>query len=130
METFGERMRRLRQQREMSLDDLARKTGISKAYLWKLERKPDANPSIEIARTIAKALGTTVATLVPTDETSEADSPEIPESLAEAKGRFKMSEQDVLDLAGISFRGQHPMTAEEWGLLYLQLKQMVDGGDG
>lgn len=129
METFGDRLRRLRTQKGLSLDELAAATGISKAYLWKLERKPDVNPSIEIAQKLAEALGTTVGTLVPSAD-SKAQMPEIPESLSAAKKRFKMTDQEVRDLAGIRFRGGHPMTAEEWGLLYLQLKQIVKGEDG
>ncbi|MCP4654832.1 MAG: helix-turn-helix transcriptional regulator [bacterium] len=128
METFGDRLRRLRTQKGLSLDELAAATGISKAYLWKLERKPDVNPSIEIAQKLAAALGTTVGTLVPAAAGRDTGRSEIPESLKEAKRLFRMSEQDVQDLADIRFRGGHPMTSEEWGLLYLQLKQIVEGG--
>lgn len=99
-------------------------------YLWKLERKPDANPSIEITQKIAEALGTTVGMLVSPAETKGAKPQEIPESLLAASEKFDMSEKDVQDLAGIRFRGGHPMTAEEWGLLYFQLKQIVKGKDG
>jgi len=128
METFGERLRRLRTQKGLSLDELAGATGISKAYLWKLERKPDVNPSIEITQKLAAALGSTVGTLVPGVGGRDTATSEIPASLKDAQRRFKMSEQDVQDLAAIRFRGGHPMTSEEWGLLYLQLKQIVEGG--
>ena len=132
METFGDRLRRLRVQKGLSLDELATSTGISKAYLWKLERKPDANPSIEIAQKLAAALGTTVGTLVSPSADSDAKVPmlEVPESLTAAKAQFAMTDQEVRDLAGIRFRGGHPMTTEEWGLLYLQLKQIVKGEAG
>lgn len=130
METFGDRLRKLRTQKGLSLDELAAATGISKAYLWKLERKPDANPSIEITQKIAEALGTTVGVLVSSAEANGGKSQEIPESLLAAKAKFGIEEKDVQDLAGIRFRGGHPMTAEQWGLLYFQLKQIIKGKDG
>lgn len=125
METFGERLRKFRTQKGLSLDELAAETGISKAYLWKLERKPNANPSIDVAQRLAVGLGTTVGALVPGEERTSSGM-EVPSSLQRAREQYGMSDRDVRDLAAISFRGRHPMTSEEWGLLYLQLRQMVE----
>jgi len=125
METFGERLRKFREQKGLSLDELAAETGISKAYLWKLERKPDTNPSIELVQRLAAGLETTVSALVPSESGPKTDI-EIPPGLQRARERYSMSDEDVQDLAAISFRGRHPMTAEEWGLIYLQLQQIVE----
>lgn len=123
-ETFGERLRRLREQRGLSLDELAARTEISKAYLWKLEKKPDSNPSIDIAQKLAEALGTTLGKLA--EAPTLAGATEIPESLRKAADRFNIAEADLSDLARISFRGARPTTEQEWGLLYLQLRQLMD----
>ncbi|MFL6197762.1 MAG: helix-turn-helix domain-containing protein [Thermoanaerobaculia bacterium] len=129
METFGERLRRLRAEKGLSLDELASRTGISKAYLWKLEKKPDANPSVEVAQRIAAALETTVADLL-SSETEKGQVPiEIPEGLREAQGRFAMSDQDVAELASIRFRGKQPKRPDDWGILYIHLKNSTKLGN-
>lgn len=45
-ESFGGRLRRLREGRGLSLDGLAARSGLSKGYLWRLETGADPNPSI------------------------------------------------------------------------------------
>lgn len=52
---LGQRIRKLREERGLSLDQLANKTGVSRAYLWKLEMKP-CNPSVGILQSLAEAL--------------------------------------------------------------------------
>ena len=128
METFGERLRRLRTQRTLSLDDLAGRTGISKAYLWRLETNPDVNPSVDVAQKIATALEVTIgALLVSSEPTAAAGYVDIPPTLRAAQVTFNIPEEDVLDLANIRFRGGQPITAEDWALLYLQLKRTTTG---
>jgi transcriptional regulator with XRE-family HTH domain len=128
--TLGERLRWLRQKRRMSLDQLASAAGISRAYLWKLERKPDANPSIELLDKLAKALGVPPAELLGAIATQRGGDPALPEELVRCKDDYGLSESDARDLAQISFRGRRPTTAEEWYLLYLQLKQMLGDESG
>lgn len=127
MENFGERLRRLRTQRSLSLDELAGKTGVSKAYLWRLETNPDVNPSVEVAQKLAEGLGASVAALVASSTAVAAGDVEIPPTLREAQGTFGMTDQDLVDLARIRFRGAQPVSAEDWGLLYLQLKKTFGG---
>jgi transcriptional regulator with XRE-family HTH domain len=63
METsFGERIRELRQARDMSLRELARETEIVPAYLSDIELGKRF-PSDEVLRKLAKLLGTTVEDL-------------------------------------------------------------------
>lgn len=56
LEQVGQRIRDRRQVLEMTLDDLAAKTGLSKSFLSQVERAI-ARPSIESLSTIATALG-------------------------------------------------------------------------
>jgi transcriptional regulator with XRE-family HTH domain len=125
METFGERLRKLRTQRGLSLDELAAKTGLSKAYLWRLETNPDVNPSIEVAQRLAAGLEVTIGALVAEPSTGPEGDVEIPPTLKQAQQTFSIPAQDLTDLARIRFRGAQPMTAEDWGLLYLQLKKTL-----
>jgi transcriptional regulator with XRE-family HTH domain len=60
---IGEKIRQLRTERKFSLDALAKAAGISKSYLWELERDDAANPTMEIISKIAKELDTTAEAL-------------------------------------------------------------------
>jgi transcriptional regulator with XRE-family HTH domain len=128
--TFGERLRWLREQRKMSLDQLASKAEISRAYLWKLEKKPDANPSIDLVEKLAEGLGVAPAELLD-DQTPNGESKQsIPQALQELRDRRGLKQQEVEDLARIRFRGRRPTTADDWELIYLQLKKILGGQDG
>ena len=77
------------------------KGAVSCSARWKLERKPDANPSIEITQKLAEALGTTVGTLLIPSPDHKTPAPETPESLRVAKKqfKFKMTDQEVRRVA-------------------------------
>jgi transcriptional regulator with XRE-family HTH domain len=126
METFGDRLRRYRIAKGLSLDELAASTGLSKAYLWKLEKKPDVNPSVDVAQKLAVAVGTTLAELISASLEGEPHGvARIPPSLLVCKEHYKLNDNDVYDLSRIRFRGAHPTDADGWYLLYLQLKRIV-----
>lgn len=127
---FGQRLRNLRKKRGLSLDDLAAKAGVSRAYLWKLEKKPDSNPSLELIAKLAEGLGTTVGRLLPgiVDYAAEGDV-EVPSSLAECQAKYTLPLQDVQDLARINFRGGHPLKPDDWYQLYLTLNRAVGERD-
>ncbi|MCZ7596268.1 MAG: helix-turn-helix domain-containing protein [Hyphomicrobium sp.] len=55
-QAFGEKLRRMRTARRLTLDELAAKIGSTKAYVWQLENKPNARPSAELLLKIADAL--------------------------------------------------------------------------
>ena len=56
---LGDKIRRLRQAVPYSLDRLAEETEISKSYLWELENRDTANPTLEIVTKLAAKLGVT-----------------------------------------------------------------------
>ncbi len=57
--TFGERVRELRQAKGLTQRDLAKKAGISYAYVSKLETGSMSPPRHKVIRTLAKILGAT-----------------------------------------------------------------------
>jgi transcriptional regulator with XRE-family HTH domain len=73
---MGERLRSLRKERGLTLDQLAQMSGSSKSYVWDLESK--ALPGLgRKALRIAAALGTTVDFLIGTPiNTTEDIAPE------------------------------------------------------
>lgn len=124
--TFGQRLRDLREQRDLSLDDLAAEAGVSRAYLWRLEKKPDSNPSLELIEKLAEGLGTTVGRLLPGVVEAGVDQDvAIPPSLVACKAQYGLTPGDVQDLARINFRGGHPLEPDDWYQLYLTLNRAV-----
>jgi len=124
---LAENLRKFREKAGLSLDQVATKADISKAYLWELERDTEGakKPSAVVLMRIAKALSTTLAGLLSLPSVQTADGPrEIPAALAELRDRLKrqgneLTESDLKDLAMTRFRGSQPQTADEWHQLYL-----------
>lgn len=65
---FGARIKELRTEQRLTLDQLAAATSSSKSYIWELENKNPPRPSAEKLSAIAKALGTTVDYLFGADD--------------------------------------------------------------
>ncbi len=65
--TFGDKIRKLRQNKGYTLEKLAELTQSSKSYIWELENKNPPRPSAEKLGAIAKTLGVTVDYLMGSD---------------------------------------------------------------
>ncbi|MGJ7919133.1 helix-turn-helix domain-containing protein [Neobacillus sp. LXY-4] len=57
---IGDRVKRLRQEKKMSLTELADHAGVAKSYLSSLERNLQSNPSIQFLEKIANVLGVSI----------------------------------------------------------------------
>lgn len=53
---IGERVKRLRKEKSITLSELAERANISKSYLSNIERNINQNPSIQIIKKIADVL--------------------------------------------------------------------------
>ncbi len=60
---LGLRLKRLRENKQMSVKDLAQAVGVSRSFIYQLERD-EVSPSYSTLRSMAGALGTAVSTLV------------------------------------------------------------------
>jgi transcriptional regulator with XRE-family HTH domain len=78
MPTLGEKLRRARDKKGYSLDDLAKLSGSSKSYLWELENRPDRRPSAEKLTEIARHLDLTTEYLL--DDKAEFDDAQLKEA--------------------------------------------------
>lgn len=67
--TLGEKIRKLRKKKGLSLDKLAELTSSSKSYIWELENKAPPRPSAEKLAKIAEKLDTTIEYLLDEGET-------------------------------------------------------------
>lgn len=62
--TLGEKIRKLRKERGLTLDKLAELSESSKSYIWELENKNPPRPSAEKLVKIAEKLETTIEYLL------------------------------------------------------------------
>jgi transcriptional regulator with XRE-family HTH domain len=122
----GARIRRFREEKDISLNALAAETKISKSYLWSLENDPTATrPSGDTLYKIAQALGVTMSALLGRrllTETSTA----VPKGLQELADELSLPESDVRMLATIQFRGDRPQTKERWRYIYNAIRTSKD----
>lgn len=70
---LGEKIRKLRQEKRLSLDQLAAQAETSKSYLWELENRDTANPTLDKVNKIAEVLGVTSEFLFDNKETSPSE---------------------------------------------------------
>ena len=132
-ETLGQRVRALRQKQKLSLNDLARLSGVSKGYLSQVERSLTVRPSAFTIFSIAEALGTTVGELFEgrREGAVEAASDfEVPETLREFAEEADLPPTDVNMLAAIRFRGAQPREKEDWRYLYESIRRSIRGPGG
>lgn len=67
---LGERLRKLRTERKLTLEKLAELAQCSKSYLWELENRPATRPAAEKIIAIAKVLDVTAEYLLGDPDTS------------------------------------------------------------
>ena len=125
--SLSERIRDRRQKAGLTLDQLAKKAGISKTYLWELESDEagDKKPSADVLLKIAKALSATLADLMGLPSVKVASgSVDLSPSLLEFRERMEkldqaLTNEELEELAAMRFRGGQPKTADDWHALYL-----------
>ena len=124
---LGPKIRAIREARGWSSGELARRSGISRAYLWQLETGGKDKPSIEIIEKLAQTLEVSVSEFSDAEEPAEADADSIPVGLAEffrERGRqLGVTKGDVKVMKGVHFRGGQPEAPEDWELLFLFLRK-------
>ena len=58
--SFGERLRRFREAKKLTLQQLADAVDCTKTYIWELEKRDGQRPSAERVYALAKVLGVTM----------------------------------------------------------------------
>ena len=117
---LNQKLKKLREEKGLSLNGLAETARVSKAYLSQLENSVSKQPSAEVLFRIASALGTTIADLLdkPVRVYSKDFDQEVPrglQQLIDERGEpLDIREEDVKMLMNIQYRGKQPETSEEW----------------
>ena len=75
VEQFAQRMKAVRKDRRMSLDEVAKAAGFTKSHVWELERGRARNPTVRAVWGIADALGVTPGWLMGIDPADNALEP-------------------------------------------------------
>lgn len=120
---MGERIRRFRKDKQMSLSQLAERATVSKGYLSALENADagtqDARrPSAKTLYSIAQALGVTMSDLLGRKLLLEIPDGPVPEGLRQLVDEDKLPASDLQMLSSIRFRGEPPKTIERWRYIY------------
>ena len=118
---LGARVRAFRDEKRMSLNELASSAGLSKGYLSDLENGNASRPSAETLYEISKTLGVTMLDLLGKELVAEPEK-DIPESLRAFADEHDLPEADVRMLASIQFRGERPRSNERWFLIYQTIR--------
>lgn len=61
-------IKEIRQEKNLTISELAKKSGVAKSYLSTLEKNSQSNPSIGILIKVSKVLGVSVADLIESDD--------------------------------------------------------------
>ncbi len=130
-ETLAQRLKRLRLERELDVAELSTRSGLSKPYIWQIEEGRRKTPSGEKLLKLASGLGVTVGELLGAEEgITREELAETPEALQQfVKSRKKaldIRREDVAMLRGIHYRGKRPGTPEDYELVLLLLRRILD----
>jgi len=125
-----DRLKEVRTTHDLTLKELANRTGLSVSYLSDIERGR-TNPSLSTLESLAIALEMTVIDLLTgvdfAGEITEASLPPgLPELLEDEDYRDQITPEWIAMLSKIQLRGKRPQTKEDWLILYLQLKRILE----
>ncbi len=114
--SIGERIKSTRQKQQLTLNGLARKSRVSKAYLSQLESGQFSNPSSEVLRKLSKTLGISIDSLVGSETLrSLVPGPSaVPTDLRALAREKHLEDEEVEMLLRISYKGRQPDTVEGW----------------
>lgn len=129
----GARIKEIREKRDLTQEQLAKKAGISKGFLSDVENDKRNIGSQGLLR-IANELGASVDYLLAGKVMKTVDNREImiPQELSKAAEELKLSYREALDLLNtsdsvVARRGHEyrkELTVEEWKKLYEAIKEV------
>lgn len=125
---LAKRIKEAREDKGLSVAELARLADVSKAYIHQIENGECPRPSAEVLFRIATSLGTSIAFLLGKGANRpESEAVDIPDSLREfAISRPDVKPDEVQSMARMRKRGgEQQMMKEDWELLWISLRRTV-----
>lgn len=114
-----------RQVLDLSQEDLAKQSSVSRNYISLIERGLAPNISTVIMSNLAMALGMTVHELMGQTD----DARPIPSALRQFSREASLHYDIVEKLAQLPRRGREPKTIEEWRALYEAIRVYIEDGE-
>lgn len=102
-EKFGEKLRRVRTDQNVTLEGLADAIGSSKAYVWQLENKKNAKPSAALLLKISNFLGQSPDFFLD-DAVDEATESQLDDALFRTISRLSEDDKRVIEKVASSLR--------------------------
>jgi XRE family transcriptional regulator of biofilm formation len=90
---IGNRVKQLRFEKGLSINELAERAGVAKSYLSSIEREIQSNPSIHFLEKISAVLGVPIETFFPGKKTEPALDPEWSQLVRDAMASGVSKEQ-------------------------------------
>ena len=95
---LGSKIKKLRKEKGLTLEQLADQIGSGKSYIWEIENKGVKRPSAEKLALIAKALSVTTDFLIDNDQSEVTDDQER-EVFFRKLGQLEKSDKDkIMDM--------------------------------
>lgn len=123
--TIGERLRQLRNGLKMTLLDVGEKTQLSVSHLSDIERGR-TRPSLDTLEVLAACYGISLADLMAGVSPTAVSCDNYPAGLAALVEHAEVIPEWADTLSRVEFRGKRPTSTDEWRMLYLYLKTMLD----
>ncbi|MED4016577.1 helix-turn-helix domain-containing protein [Sutcliffiella cohnii] len=73
---IGERIKKIREEKKLSMSELAERAGVAKSYLSSIERNLQSNPSVQFLEKVSAVLGVSVNSLLHEEVDEGAIDPE------------------------------------------------------
>ena len=129
--SISDNVRRFREEKGLSVRALARLSAVSQPYLRQIELGAKNNPSAAVLQKLAVTLSVTVADLIGSPVEIPrglvAKAPAALQELAKKKARvLGLRQDDVTMLAGIHYRGRQPSRMEDWELLFMFIRRLLE----
>lgn len=127
---LNERLKELRTERQLTLKELGETSGLSVSYISDIERGRTV-PTLATLETLANALGVSVMDFLSgVDFAGKVTDASLPPGLVALRDDPEYGEQVTPEwietLSRIQMRGRRPETKEDWLMLFLQLKRMLE----
>lgn len=131
--SIGKRIKKLREEKNISMRKLANKSGLTTGHLSHIENDKVKNPSVEMLFNLASELNTTISYLYHGDRDINFEIlGDLPQSMKdfikENKDRYNIKDEDILDLLGFQYRGKQPQTSEGWDYIYNSMRLIITKG--
>lgn len=95
---IGKKIRKIRKANNLTMRELAERSGTASSYISDLENRKIKNPSADKLIKIAEALGVSLAELVKEEIKDEEIKPFVPETLYKGKNYTKELRKELADL--------------------------------